>query len=326
VDIFAIVQLSCLICYCSRYTYIIERHLQQTLNKLQTWVDTNAFKFFESKTVCLHFCKLRTVNPDPVLLLNGTPIAVVEQVKFSGLIFVKQLPFIPHLRYLKQKCLKALNLLRVVSSTKWGIDEKTLLHLYHALIRSKLDYGSVVYSSARKSYLQMLEPIQNHALRLCLGTFRTSRVSSLHVEANEMPLELRRRKLAAQYCLKVSTDTSNPAVNCIFNKCFTAFFHRYPSQIRPLASVSALICVPFISHRRIYFHFLLLHILRGFTVNLFLISLLIRMQNLIPVLKFSKVTSWQFVTNYLTIITYTHTQPFYTAIYCSSGICPGPPG
>ena len=30
-----------LICYCSRYMQIIERHLQQTLNKLQTWVDKN---------------------------------------------------------------------------------------------------------------------------------------------------------------------------------------------------------------------------------------------------------------------------------------------
>ena len=106
-----------------------------------------------------------------MLLLNGTPIAVVEQVKFLGLTFDKHLSFILHLRYLKQKCLKALNLLRVVSSTKCGTDEKTLLHLYRALIRSKLDYGSVVYGSARKSYLQMLHPVQNHALRLCLGAF-----------------------------------------------------------------------------------------------------------------------------------------------------------
>jgi len=41
-----------LICYRSRYMHIIERHLQQTLNKLQTWVDTNGFQFSESKTVC----------------------------------------------------------------------------------------------------------------------------------------------------------------------------------------------------------------------------------------------------------------------------------
>jgi len=98
----------------------------------------------------VHTCKLYTVNPDPVLLLNGAPIAVVEQVKLLGLIVDKQLSFIPHLHYLKQKSLKALNLLRVVSSTKWGIDKKTLLHLFHALIQSKLDYGSVVYGSACK--------------------------------------------------------------------------------------------------------------------------------------------------------------------------------
>jgi len=49
-----------------------------------------------------------------------------------------------------------------------------------------------------------------------------------------MPLELRQSRLAAEYCLKVRADTSNLAVDCIFNKCFTAFFHRYPSQVRPL--------------------------------------------------------------------------------------------
>ena len=92
----------------------------------------------------------------------------------------------------------------------------------------------------------MLDPVQNHALRLCLGAFRTSPVSSLHVEANEMPMDLRRRKLAAQYCLKVSADASNPAVDCIFKKrftTFTTFFHRYPSQIRPLGfRVSSDLC------------------------------------------------------------------------------------
>jgi len=225
------------ICYRFRYMHIIERHLQQTLNKLQTWVDTNEFKFSESKIVSVHFCKLHTVNPDPVLLMNRTPVVVVEQVKFLSLIFDKHhvsYSFIPHLRYLKQKCLKALNFLIVVSSTKWGTDEKTLLHLFCVLIQSKLDYDSVVYGSARNSYLQMLEPIRNHALRLCLGAFWTSPLSSLHVEANEMPLKLRRRRLAAQYCLKVSSDTSNPALGCIFNKCFSAFFQRYSSQIRPL--------------------------------------------------------------------------------------------
>jgi len=156
-------------------------------------------KFSTSKTVCIHFCRLCKFHPDPQLSLNGNPVPVVQEVKFLGIIFHRKLSFLPHLRYLKNKCAKALNLLCVVAHTSWGADEQTLLHLYRSLIRSKLDYGCVVYGSARGSYLYMLDPIQNHALRLCLGAFRTFPSSSLSVLANEPPLYVRRKKLSIQY-------------------------------------------------------------------------------------------------------------------------------
>src|SRR5437867_6472825 len=69
-------------------------------------------------------------------------------------IFDKMLSFIPHLQNLRTKCTKSLNLLKVVSHRDWGGDSQTLLKLYRTLIRSKLDYGSIVYGSVRKSYLQ----------------------------------------------------------------------------------------------------------------------------------------------------------------------------
>ena len=56
----------------SKHIHIIERHLQQCL-KLADWAETNGFKFSPSKTVCIHFCKLRKPHPEPTLLLNGTP-------------------------------------------------------------------------------------------------------------------------------------------------------------------------------------------------------------------------------------------------------------
>jgi len=76
-----------LIRYRSKHIHIIEMHLQRCLNKLQNWADTNGFKFSTSKTVCMHFCRLRKLHPGPELLLNGTPIPVVKEVKFLGLIF-----------------------------------------------------------------------------------------------------------------------------------------------------------------------------------------------------------------------------------------------
>ena len=66
---------------------------------------------------------------------------------------------------------------------EWGGDREVLLRLYRSLVRSKLDYGSIVYGAARKSYLAKLDPIANQGLRLSLGAFRTSPSVSLHAEA-----------------------------------------------------------------------------------------------------------------------------------------------
>ncbi len=82
----------------------------------------------------MHFCQHRHVHPDPDLYLNQTKIPVVEETKFLGLIFDKKLNFIPHIKYVKKKCQKALDLLRVVAHTEWGGDQKTLLSIYHALV------------------------------------------------------------------------------------------------------------------------------------------------------------------------------------------------
>ena len=65
----------------------------------------------------------------------------------------------------------------------------------------------------------MLDPVQNQALRLCLGAFRTSPADSLSVEANEPPLHLLRvrNKLSVQYAVRVASHVSNPAREAIFN-------------------------------------------------------------------------------------------------------------
>ena len=58
--------------------------------------------------------------------------------------------------------------------------------------------------------------------------------SRLHMEANEMPMELRRRRLASQYSLKICSNLSNPARNCAFDERFMKFFDKRPNQIHPL--------------------------------------------------------------------------------------------
>ena len=100
-----------------------------------------------SSPECVHFCQLRKIHDDPELFQYGSLIPIVDDFKFLGLIFDRKLSFIPHIKYLKAKCLKALNLLKALSHTNWGEDRTVPLQLYQSLIRSKLDYGSIVYGS-----------------------------------------------------------------------------------------------------------------------------------------------------------------------------------
>ena len=62
----------------------------------------------------------------------------------------------------------------------------------------------------------MLDPIHNQGLRLALGAFRTSRVASLYVEADEPSLYSRREKLSLQYAIRLAANPSNPAHEVTF--------------------------------------------------------------------------------------------------------------
>ena len=159
----------------------IERHLQQCLNRIEDWATRNGFKFSKSKTQCVHFCQQRKIHNDPALYIYGSQIQVVAESKFLGVIFdkKKKLSFIPPKKILESEMFESIKPFKSFISHKLGADRTTLLHLYRSLIRSKLDYGSIVYGSARKSYLQILDTVHNQGLRLALGAFRTSQVSSI---------------------------------------------------------------------------------------------------------------------------------------------------
>ena len=92
----------------------------------------------------MQFCNQRKQFAEPSILLDKSPIKVVTEAEFLGVIFDRTLSYSSHVNYLKTNCLKALDILKVVGHTDCGGgggDQKTLLCLYRALVRSKLDYG-----------------------------------------------------------------------------------------------------------------------------------------------------------------------------------------
>ena len=64
----------------------------------------------------MHFNNQNSIHAEPNLKLYGAPIPVVTETKFLGLVL---LTFAAHIKYLDDRCLKALNLLRVEAHKDW---------------------------------------------------------------------------------------------------------------------------------------------------------------------------------------------------------------
>ena len=212
----------------------VDRAMQLCVNSVQKWVAENGFKFSNSKTVCIHFHPQYGFFPEPNILLGKTPIRVVRETKKIGVIFDRKLTFKNHIQYLKNSCQRALDILRVVGHTDWGADRIVLLRLYRLLVRSKLDYGCIVYGSARRSILKQLDPIHHQGLRIALGAFRTSPAQSLYIEAHEPSLTTRRLKLSLNYVLKLTSLPENTAYSCVFEPQNTKLFEESESKVPPL--------------------------------------------------------------------------------------------
>ena len=92
------------VCYRSSNMSIIEL----CLNKLQQWATDNGFQF-----------------SDPPLFLDKSPIPVVEETKFLGVIFDRKLSFVPHLKYVKKEAWKPLIFLKLSATLNGELIERS---------------------------------------------------------------------------------------------------------------------------------------------------------------------------------------------------------
>ncbi len=69
-------------------------------------------------------------------------------------------------------------------------------------------------------FYKKIEVIQNQALRICCGAFRSSPVASLQVEMGELPLEQRRFQLWLRYWSGVKGHLENHPVTLHLKDCW----------------------------------------------------------------------------------------------------------
>ena len=177
--------------------------LQEALNRINEWARQNGFIFSAQKSAAVIFSKNTRPQEVPPLRMAGNIIPFQKSFKFLGVILDSRLSMKEHVNFICLKCKKRLNLFRCLSGTDFGADRRTLLHLYKALVRPVIEYGSIIYASGCKSYVRKLDAIQNSFLRIATGAMKSSPISALLVESYIPPLHIRRIEQTLRYVSKI---------------------------------------------------------------------------------------------------------------------------
>jgi hypothetical protein len=199
--------------------------LQRYLNKIEHWATTWKFKFSVPKCAIISFSRKRSIETDPVIYLNGTRIIPVNQYKYLGIILDSKLNWDAHTNHILHSINRKANLLKLLMSGKSTLNTGLLIRTYKALIRSKIDYGSIVLSSMNKSKLLKLEQTQNTILRNILGCLKSTPTALIYIESGLTPIKHRRDLLSSRYLMKL---------NEYKNKCNKKVARNNPQLTREL--------------------------------------------------------------------------------------------
>lgn len=204
----------------------VKGRIQDYMDRFTKWSQDWGLQINPRKTVMQMYTRKRISVP--IIKVNKQVVEYKKEQRLLGIIMdCPVLTWRPHIDYLVTDCIRRIDILKSLASTKWGANCKILRQFYIAYIRSKIDYGSVLYGSAAKYCLKKLDSVQNKAMRLILGARNTSPILSLEMECNLRSLQLRRTELTAVTYTKLMhrccEDNTVGHLNMnVINKCIPA--------------------------------------------------------------------------------------------------------
>ena len=86
--------------------------------------------------------------------------------KFLGIIFDRRMNFETQIQNIKNKASERISILKILSFDKfWCLNKNLLVKLNKSLIRSVLEYSSILIGSISPSFIKKLDAVQNNSLR-----------------------------------------------------------------------------------------------------------------------------------------------------------------
>lgn len=193
---------------------INQQLLQHATDELTSIGTSIGLEFSAEKTKMIHFCKKSNCKKKKnkiKIKLYGVQVKDVEIIKILGLYLDEKLLFNVHVKELKSKLSKDLNLLKMLSTTKYSINQDTLRKIIIALVLSKVRYCIEIYGFTSLGNINKIDVMLNHFKRLLLKSFCSTPVKTLMIQSAIPMFEFIRQKSSLLIHSKVvsSYNTAN---------------------------------------------------------------------------------------------------------------------
>ncbi|KAI5725364.1 hypothetical protein M8J77_014537 [Diaphorina citri] len=134
--------------------------LQADLERFSEWLSTNGLQLSVHKCAVMEFCRSRS---PPVFnyRIDSETLPLVNQIKDLGIYLDKTLSFSSHVDKVSLSCHRVLG---YVFRNSKGLSSEAFCTLFKALVRSLLEYGSIVWSPHYEVQAHALERVQKRFL------------------------------------------------------------------------------------------------------------------------------------------------------------------
>ncbi|GFV56915.1 retrovirus-related Pol polyprotein from type-1 retrotransposable element R1 [Trichonephila clavipes] len=201
-------------------------HAQEALNFASDWSKSFKLEFNPDKTRFMAIEKRNVCYYAFQLYLDGTPLTMVKQMKYLGVLLDTKYSWKQHLSYISEKCDKLQRGLNRIARNTFGINFNVHSLIYKQGIEPFILDGSRVWGEAlkRKMNSKYLRRIQRRILLRVIWGYRTISYDSVYAISGFPPIDIT--------ILHDIAFRENLSASSISNYDCILYLHFYPSSFK----------------------------------------------------------------------------------------------
>ena len=148
---------------------------------------------------------------------------MVDSFKYLGIVMDSDLNWRHHIDTLSTKLSQAAG---AILKLRHLVSNKTLVTVYNSLAGSHLDYGVLIYGTAKSCFMQKLQAAQNKLIRLMTFAHPMQNIEQKYLDMSVLKIDMLYKWELAKFMYKISNSLIPP----VFNNFLPKINHPYNTR------------------------------------------------------------------------------------------------